>query len=64
MFSLRNTLFYYDTITFAPLSVFSTPHLQTGDLITQIEKVTDDWCEGSHNGRKGRFPAAFVDITS
>ena len=37
--------------------------LQTGDMITQIDRVTDEWYEGYLNGKRGKFPAAFVEIS-
>nr|XP_054754921.1 SH3 domain-containing protein 19-like [Lytechinus pictus] len=34
-----------------------------GDKITVMAQVSGDWLEGELNGKKGRFPAAFVDRT-
>jgi len=36
--------------------------LNVGDIITHVVKVTDGWCEGSLNGKKGMFPDNFVKV--
>lgn len=36
-------------------------HIKPGDMIKVIKKVSDEWLYGECNGRKGEFPANFVD---
>lgn len=37
-------------------------NLKVGDVITNITKTSEGWCEGSLNGRRGMFPDNFVKI--
>lgn len=36
--------------------------LKTGDIITNVVSVTDGWCEGTLNGKRGMFPDNFVKV--
>ena len=36
--------------------------LSVGEIITNVVKVTDGWCEGFLNGKKGVFPDNFVKV--
>uniref|UniRef100_A0A7M5X0L1 SH3 domain-containing protein n=1 Tax=Clytia hemisphaerica TaxID=252671 RepID=A0A7M5X0L1_9CNID len=38
--------------------------LDVGDLIKITKVLSDDWYEGTCNGRNGQFPKAFVEKTS
>lgn len=38
--------------------------LNVGDIITNVVKVADGWCEGTLNGKKGLFPDNFVKVTT
>lgn len=37
--------------------------LKAGEVITNIVKVSEGWCEGCVNGRKGMFPDNFVKVS-
>ncbi|XP_071495159.1 uncharacterized protein [Diadema antillarum] len=37
---------------------------KTGDVIKITERVNDEWLQGTLNGKSGRFPAAFVALSS
>jgi hypothetical protein len=37
-------------------------HLQEGDTITLINKIDDNWYEGSVHGRTGYFPVTYVQV--
>ena len=39
------------------------PRIQEGDKIMVTAQVGVEWLEGELNGKKGRFPANFVDRT-
>lgn len=52
--TLRNCLAYQMLIF---LSFF-----QENDIITLINKVDDNWFEGSVNGRTGYFPQSYVQV--
>lgn len=36
--------------------------LQTGDTITELESVDEDWMSGEIQGKSGIFPKNFVQI--
>lgn len=36
--------------------------LQEGDTITLINKIDDNWYEGSVHGRTGYFPVTYVQV--
>ena len=36
-------------------------YMQVGEHITVTGRVDEDWLEGSLQGRKGIFPASFID---
>lgn len=38
-------------------------NLKVGDVITNITKTSEGWCEGSLNGRRGMFPDNFVKVS-
>jgi len=35
---------------------------KTGDRISLLKRINEEWLTGSLKGREGMFPAAFVDI--
>ncbi|XP_033095717.1 SH3 domain-containing protein 19-like isoform X2 [Anneissia japonica] len=37
---------------------------KVNDIITDVVSVSDDWYEGSLNGKVGRFPSNFVEVIS
>jgi hypothetical protein len=36
--------------------------LQEGAKVTVISRISKDWLYGEYNGRKGQFPANYVNI--
>lgn len=36
--------------------------LKVGDVITNVTKTSEGWCEGTLNGRRGMFPDNFVKV--
>jgi endophilin-A len=39
-----------------------TLSLQEGDTITLINRIDENWYEGSVNGRTGYFPVSYVQV--
>lgn len=37
---------------------------QENDTITLIQKIDDNWYEGSVNGRTGYFPVTYVQVVN
>ena len=36
--------------------------LRVGDVLTNIQKIEDGWCQGVLNGKTGMFPDNFVKV--
>ena len=36
--------------------------MNVGDVITNVVRIMDGWCEGSLNGKRGMFPDNFVKV--
>ena len=36
--------------------------LRVGDVLTNIKKIEDGWCQGVLNGKTGMFPDNFVKV--
>ena len=53
-----NSLFFYFHLTADDDEVTFDP----GDVIVRIEKVDDGWWAGEVNGKRGLFPANYVEI--
>ena len=37
-------------------------NLKKGEVITNVVKIQEGWCQGLLNGRKGMFPDNFVKV--
>lgn len=41
--------------------IYMSDMLQEGAKITVISRISEDWLYGEYNGRKGQFPANYVN---